>query len=52
MNNRRHQTLILLFCALASMSLALPHALAQAPSEKASRCVHSHRADSSKRLDR
>ena len=34
MNNRRHQTLILLFCALASMSLALPHALAQAPSEK------------------
>jgi len=34
MNNRRHQTLILLFYALASMSLALPHALAQAPSEK------------------
>ena len=34
MNNRRHQTLILLLCALASMSLALPHALAQAPSEK------------------
>ena len=34
MNNRRHQTLILLFRVLASMSLALPHALAQAPSEK------------------
>lgn len=34
MNNRRHQTLILLFCALASISLALPHAVAQAPSEK------------------
>ena len=34
MNNRRHQTLISIFCAVVPVSLALPYALAQAPSEK------------------
>ena len=34
MNNRLFQTLISLFCALVSVSLAQPYAAAQAPSEK------------------